>query len=208
VISRTHGRANPEPQFPITLRRPHQKRDIERPRSSTNQQKCAGALRSTESYIFAEPLRISLTNHLYLCCTPICNCNIDWLNITLYLKFAMRFNYCWRLPHQYIASLDTNFNLLWRKYMLTTQMGRLLRKFLILSALAVCIAAFPRNDEAALQLPCCQACLNTYRNCLTGCGSDSPCKHRCYDTYYKCISSCNVESISSNAKSISLICPL
>jgi hypothetical protein len=157
VISRTHGRANPEPQFPLTLRRPHQKRDIERPRSSTNQQKdeffgrhahdderlprkpdglsghlrialegplpeimtqhdyrtpagrslffgqktasqrhiraeqgevtgryqmaepriCAEALRSTESYIFAEPLRISLTNPLYLCCTSICNCSID-----------------------------------------------------------------------------------------------------------------------------------
>jgi hypothetical protein len=92
--------------------------------------------------------------------------------------------------------------------MFTTQTGRLLRKFFILSALAVCIIAFPRRDEAALQLPCCRACLDTYRNCLTGCGSDFPCKQRCYDTYYTCISSCNVESISSNEKSKSLICPL
>jgi hypothetical protein len=92
--------------------------------------------------------------------------------------------------------------------MFTIQMGRLLRKFLILSALALCIIAFPRRDEAALQLPCCRACLNTYRACLTGCGSDFPCKQRCYDTYYICISNCNVESISSNAKSSSMICPL
>jgi hypothetical protein len=92
--------------------------------------------------------------------------------------------------------------------MFTNQMGRLLRKFLLLSALGLCIIAFPRHDEAALQLPCCRACLNTYRSCLTGCGSDFPCKQRCYDTYYSCISNCNVESLSGNAKTVSMICPL
>jgi hypothetical protein len=68
--------------------------------------------------------------------------------------------------------------------MFTTQTGRLVRKFFILGALVVSIAAPTRLNEAAVQLPCCQACLNTYRNCLTGCGSDFPCKQRCYDTYY------------------------
>lgn len=90
--------------------------------------------------------------------------------------------------------------------MFTTQIGRLLRNFLILGALAVCITIFPRDNKAAI--PCRDACLNTYRNCLTGCGSDFPCKERCYDTYYSCISSCNVESLTSNDKSQSLICPL
>jgi hypothetical protein len=92
--------------------------------------------------------------------------------------------------------------------MLTNQMGRLMRKLLILSVLAVCMTAFPRHDEAALQLPCCQACLNTYRSCLNGCGSDFACKDRCYNTYFTCISSCNVESVSDNTKSVSMICPL
>jgi hypothetical protein len=92
--------------------------------------------------------------------------------------------------------------------MFTARTGRLVCKFFILGALVVSIAAHTRLNEAAVQLPCCQACLNTYRVCLTGCGNDITCKQRCYNTYFACISSCGVESKSTNGKQLRLICPL
>ena len=92
--------------------------------------------------------------------------------------------------------------------MFTAQTGRLVRKLFILGALVVSIAAPTRLNEAAVQLPCCQACLNTYRNCLTGCGSDITCKQSCYTTYYACISSCGATSKSPDGKQLRLICPL
>jgi hypothetical protein len=92
--------------------------------------------------------------------------------------------------------------------MFTAQTRRLVRKLIILGVLVVSIAAPTRLNEAAVQLPCCRACLTTYRTCLTGCGSDITCKQRCYNTYYACISSCGVESKSINGKPLRLICPL
>jgi hypothetical protein len=92
--------------------------------------------------------------------------------------------------------------------MFAAQAGRLVRKFFILGALLVALAATTRLNEAAVQLPCCQACLNTYRSCLTGCGSDFPCKQRCYDTYYACISNCGATSKSPDGKQLRQICPL
>jgi hypothetical protein len=127
---------------------------------------------------------------------------------TLYLKLSERYHYCWHLLSQHLAGLDTNINLLWRKYMFTARTGRLVRKFFISGALVVSIAAPTRLNEAAVQLPCCQSCLNTYRVCLTGCGNDITCKQRCYNTYFACISSCGVESKSTNGKQLRLICPL
>jgi len=92
--------------------------------------------------------------------------------------------------------------------MFTAQTRRLALKFFILGAIVVAIAASTRLNEAAVQLPCCQACLNTYRSCLTGCGSDMSCKQRCYTTYYACISSCGAESITADGKQRRQICPL
>ena len=92
--------------------------------------------------------------------------------------------------------------------MFTAQTGRLVRKFFILGALVVALAATTRLNEAAVQLPCCRACLNTYRACLTGCGSDIACKQRCYDTYFACISSCGATSKSPDGKQLRQICPL
>jgi len=127
---------------------------------------------------------------------------------TLYLKLPLRYYYCRHLLDRRLAGLDTNNNLLWRKYMFTARTGRLVCKFFILGALVVSIAATTRLNSAAVQLPCCRACLNTYRSCLTGCGSDSACKQRCYDTYFACISSCGATSKSPDGKQVRQICPL
>lgn len=109
--------------------------------------------------------------------------------------------------------------------MLAAQTGRLALKFFMLSVLVVSAAAPTRLNNAAVQLPCCRACLNTYRSCLTGCGNDMACKQRCYSTYYTCISSCDLvesskstgtenestngkENKSTTGKKLKLICPL
>ena len=79
--------------------------------------------------------------------------------------------------------------------MLQIQTRRLVRRFLILTALLTFLAftAFrPAAPEARAAI-CCDQCWTNLDNCLEACNGDASCESSCHTTFNNCYRYCNYD---------------